>query len=130
MAEPRHDSNAVYYSRDAAKGGELHKIYTADAIDGGETLAIDLPQMRVEGLASYGRVVAFTATTKEEMALYTSESGNLEKRRVVPSSAILSDANKRYLVGTGNLAKNPRSFEIFVFDLSTGRYTEYTPKNG
>ncbi len=129
MAEPRHDSNIVYYAKDAAKGAELHKIYAADAIEGNETLAVDLTPMRVEGLASYGRLVAFTAATKEEMALYTSKSGHLEKRRVVPSSAILSDANERYLIGTGNLAKNPRSFEIFIFDLSTGNYGEYTPKS-
>ncbi len=128
VAEPRHDSDIVYFTKDVAKGGELHKVYGADAVEGKESLVVDPPSLRIEGLAADGRFVAFTGTTKDEMVLYTSESGNLEKRRSIPPSAILSDASRRYLVGSGNLAKNPRSYELFIFDLSTGKFREYTPK--
>ena len=130
MAEPRHDSNMVYYTKDVAKGGELHKVYSADAIEGKESLAVDPPPMRIEGLASRGGMIAFTGTTKEEMGLFASMSGSLEKKQVIPPSATLSDASERYLVGSGNLAKNPRSLELFIFDLSSGKFTEYTPKAG
>jgi len=130
MAEPRHDSNMVYFTKDVAKGGELHKIYSADATRGGESLAVDTPPMRIEGLASQGNLLAFTGATKEAMGLFTSKDGSFEKRQEVPPSATLSDASEGYLVGSGNLAKNPRSLEIFIFDHSSGKYTEYTPKAG
>jgi len=130
MAEPRHDSNTVYYTKDVAKGGELHKIYCSDAVEGRESLAVDTPRMRIEGFASYGRLIAFTGATREEVGLFTSEAGSLEKRHVVPPSAALSDASERYLVGSGVLAKNPRSLELFIFDLQSGKFSEYTPKAG
>jgi dienelactone hydrolase len=130
MAEPRHDSNIVHYTKDVARGGELHKIYRSDAIEGKESLAVDTPPLRIEGFASRGNLIAFTGATKEEMGLFTSKAASLEKRRVVPPSATLSDANERYLVGSGVLARNPRSLELFIFDLSSGKFTDYTPKAG
>lgn len=130
FADPKHDSNLVHYTKDVAKGGELHKVYAADVIDGKEVLIVDPPPMRIEGLASDGKLVAFTGSTKDEMALYTTDSLSPEKRRTVPPTATLTDATKKHLVGWGNLLKNPRSSELFIFDLSTGKYSEYTPKEG
>src|SRR6266699_3845959 len=75
--------------------------------------------MRIEGLASDGKLVAFTGSTKDEMALYTAESLSPEKRRTVPPTATLTGATKKH-----------RSSELFIFDLSTGKYSEYTPKEG
>ena len=130
MAEPRHDSNTIYFTKDVAKGGELHQIFRCDAVVGKESLVVDMPPMRIEGFASSGSMIAFTGATKEEMGLFTSKAGTLEKRQVVPPSATLSDASERHLVGSGVLAGNPRSLELFIFDLSSGRFTEYTPKAG
>lgn len=130
VAEPRHDSNTVFYTKDVAKGAELHKVYRADALAGKESLAVDTPPMRVEGLATDGGMVAFTGATKDEMALYTSESGSWERRQRVHPSAVLSDASRDLLVGSGNLAGDARSYELFVFDLSANELREYTPKKG
>ncbi len=130
FADTKHDSNLVHYTKDVAKGGELHKVYAADVIDGKETLTVDPLPMRIEGLASDGKLVAFTGSTKDEMALYTAESLSPEKRRTVPPTATLTGATKKHLVGWGNLSRNPRSSELFIFDLSTGKYSEYTPKEG
>jgi dipeptidyl aminopeptidase/acylaminoacyl peptidase len=130
FADPKHDSNMVRYTKDVSKGGELHKVYAADVIAGKETLTVDPPPMRIEGLASDGKLVAFTGSTKDEMALYTAESSSPEKRQTVPPMTTLTDATKKHLVGWGNLSKNPRSSELFIFDLSTGKYSEYTPKEG
>lgn len=130
MAEPDHDSNLVYYTRDAAKGGELHKVYAADAVEGKEELAVDPPPMRIEGLAAAGDLVGFTGSTKEDTALYTSLSGDLEKRQRLPPSAFLFDVARDYLVGFGTLANNPRSSELFIFHSSSGKYAEYTPRVG
>ncbi len=130
LAPPRHASNEVFYTKDIAKGAELHKIYKADAIEGGETLAADVQSMRIEGLATSEAMVAFTGATKEEIAIYTSESGTLEKRTKLDALAVLTDASQKYLVGYGWLEKDPRSYELFIFDLSTGQLQKYTPKSG
>ena len=130
LADPKHGSNLVHYTKDVAKGGELHKVYVSDALEGKETLAVDPPPMRIEGLASDDGFVAFTGTTKQEMAIYTSTSGSLEKRRTVQPGAVVSDANRKYVVGFGSLAKDPRSSEMFIFDSSTNDYAEYTPTAG
>jgi dipeptidyl aminopeptidase/acylaminoacyl peptidase len=129
-AEPRHNANDVFFTKDTAKGAEVHKIYRADASEGNESLAVDVPPMRVEGLATYDDMVAFTGATNEEIALYASESGNLEKRAKLGKLASLTDASRKHLVGYGSLANDPRSYELFIFDLSTGEVQEYTPKPG
>ncbi len=129
-ATPRHVSNEVFYTIDTAKGAELHKIYQADATEGGEALAVDVQSMRIEGLATAGAMVAFTGATKEEIAIFTSESGSMEKRTKLGALAIVTDASRKYLVGYGWLEGNPRSYELFIFNLSTGQLQTYTPKPG
>jgi dipeptidyl aminopeptidase/acylaminoacyl peptidase len=130
VADPRHDSDLVYFTRDAAKGAELHKVHVVDAVRGGEKLAVDVHSMRVEGLATSGKVIAFTAATNEDIGLYMSESGQPEKKAKLGGVGVLTDASPNYLVGCGVLAKNPRSMEIFIFKVATGEYTEFTPKAG
>jgi len=129
-ATPRHECNEVFYTKDTAKGAEFHKIYKNDTIQRKETLAVDVQSMRIEGLATAQDMIAFTGATKEEMALYTAKSGSLEKRTKLEALAALTDANPNYLVGYGWLENNPRSNELFIFDLSTGQMQEYTPKLG
>ena len=130
-ATPRHDANSVFYTKDMAKGAELHKVFMADALgEANETLAVDAPPMRIEGLANAGTMVAFTGATKEEMAVYTSKSGSLEKRMKLDSFAFVTDVNHTYIVGYGVLAKNPRSSEIFLFDMVRNKQAVYTPKTG
>lgn len=129
-ASPRHDSDLVYFTRDEAKGAELHKIRVADAVLGGEKLVVDVPEMRVEGLATSGKTVSFTGATKEDVGLYSAESGGIEKKAKFSTFVMLTDASKDYLVGSGTLARNPRSSELFIFEIATGEYSEYTPKAG
>lgn len=130
FALPKHDSNLVYFTKDVSKGAELHKVYVTDAILGGETLAVDPPPVRIEGLASQGKFVAFTGANKDEMAIYTATSEVPERRQRVPPLTAVTDTTKEYVGGWGSLAKNPRSSELFIFDLSTSKYSEYTPKIG
>jgi dienelactone hydrolase len=130
VADPRRERDLVYFTRDAAKGAELHKIHSVDAVEGGEKLVVDVPEMRVLGLASSGNVIAFTAAGKEDVGLYLAESGSIEKKAKFASYAELTDSSEDYLVGFGDLAKNPRSSEIFIFKLGTSEYSEYTPVAG
>jgi pimeloyl-ACP methyl ester carboxylesterase len=132
VADPRHDSDLVYFARDMAKGAELHKICVTDAVHAGEKLALDGPDMRVEGLATAGRMIAFTASSKDDVGLLTvSEPGGaIEKRAKFEMYVALTDASKDYLVGFGSIAKNPRSSEVFIFKLASGEKLEFTPRAG
>ena len=130
VAVPRHDSNSVAYIKDTAKGRELHLVYRADAINGGESPAAEMAPMRVEGLAMHGDRVAFSASTASEAAVYLSEAGHLEKKAKLESFASVTDMNEHYVVGVGFLAKNPRSIEIFILDLFSGDFHQFTPHPG
>ncbi len=130
VADPRHDSDLVYFTRDAAKGAELHNVHFVDAVKGNEKLAVEMPESRILGLATSGKTIAFTGANKQEVGLYAAESGSVDKRASFASYAELTDASPDYLVGFGDLAKNPRSLEIFIFKQATGEYFEYTPKPG
>ncbi|HME18602.1 MAG TPA: alpha/beta fold hydrolase, partial [Nitrososphaerales archaeon] len=130
VALPRHDSNSVVYLKDTAKGRELHLVYRVDAVDGGESPAVEMTPMRVEGLAMSGERVALTASTAEEAAVYLSESGRLEKKARLESFAQVTDMNDNFVVGAGFLAKNPRSSEIFILNISSGEFRQFTPRPG
>src|SRR6266516_7811129 len=67
FADPKHDSNLVHYTKDVAKGGELHKVYAADVIDGKETLTVDPLPMRIEGLATDGNPYGRDEETSRRM---------------------------------------------------------------
>ena len=130
VAAPRRSSDTVFYLKDTAKGRELHQVYRADAAKGEEALAAEMPPMRVEGMAMSGEKVAFSAFTQDEAAIYLAESGRLEKKVKLESLANVTDFNDEYIVGAGILAKDPRSLEIFILDVASGEFRQYTPRPG
>src|SRR5262245_60406691 len=56
VADPRHDTDLVYFTRDAAKGAELHNVHVVDAVKGKESLAVEVPGLRVLGVATSGKI--------------------------------------------------------------------------
>jgi pimeloyl-ACP methyl ester carboxylesterase len=129
-ALPRRTTNDFYYPRDAAKGAEHHKIFKANCLEGQEVLAVDVPEMRVNMLAYYGDLVAFTAASKDSAGLFTSESGKIEKRADLGGFTFVNDVNENFVAGMGVLSGNPRAYELFFFDLGSNQMEVYTPKEG
>ena len=130
VALPRHDTNNVFYIKDTAKGRELHLLYRADSVRGDESVAVDMSPMRIEGLGMWGGEVAFTGSTKDEIAIYAAKSGRIERRAKFDTYAFVTDFNGAFIVGAGTLAKNPRSQELFIFDTATGGLNQFTPRPG
>lgn len=130
LASPRRNADEFYYVRDTGKGAEKHKIFRASTTQGGETLAVDVPDQRIGGFAYYGDMVGFTASGKDASALYTAKDGVIEKRADVSGSTFATDLNEKYLAGMGHLAGNPRTYELFFFDLGRGTMRVFTPKEG
>ena len=129
-AIPRRTTNDFYYLRDVAKGAEKYKIFRTSTTDGGETLAVDVPDQRVSGFAFCGDMVGFTASSKEASALYTSKSGSIEKRADVGGFTFVNDLDAQYLAGMGVLAGNSRTYELFFYDLGKGEMKIFTPNEG
>lgn len=131
VALPRPESPYVVFTRDVARGRELHKLFYVDAYSGGEKLLADTPLMRIFGVGFDGSKVAFTGATAEETAIYLARlDGSWEKIHRLSSLAFVTDVKGEYITGSGNLRGDPRSSEIFVYNLDTGEFKVYTPKPG
>ena len=130
VAIPRHETNNLYYIKDTARGRELHLLYRGDSAGGEESVAADMAPMRIEGLGNWGDEAAFTGATKDDLVIYTTKSGRLERKAKLDALAFVTDFNGAYIVGAGTLAKNPRSQELFIFDTATGELKQFTPRPG
>ncbi len=130
VATPRNVTDTVFYAKDTAKGRELHLLYRADAVRREESLAADMQPMRIAGIAMSGETAAFTAATRDELAVYVAESGRLEKKAKFDSMAFVTDISGDYIVGSGILAENPRSQELFVINVGSGEFKVVTPRAG
>ncbi len=130
VAMPRPNSPYVVYTRDVTKGMEQHKIFYKDANNGEERL-LDMEPMRIFSMAFDGSRIAFAGATARENALYlTKVGGSPEKLCVMDTVAFVSDIEDRYIVGFGNMGRNPYTYELFIYDLTKGEYEVYSPKQG
>ena len=129
VARPRPTSPYVMYTRDVTKGMEQHKVFYMDANDGEERLLVEMDPMRIFSMTFDGSSVAFVGATAKENALYLAGiGGSLEKLCVMDTIAFVSDIEDRYIVGFGNMLKNPYTYELFIYDISKGEYEVYSPK--
>ena len=130
-ARPRHPDTKVIYIRDVARGRELHRIFSTDLQRGGEEVFVDAPPMRIFGLAYDGRRLAFSGATMSGMALYLAEESGEPCELLRPEGIMTpTDVSDRYIVGSGILSGDPRSMELFIYDLKEGRLRVYTPRRG
>jgi pimeloyl-ACP methyl ester carboxylesterase len=131
IAEPRQDASKVFFARDQSKGGELSKIFVvrADKPEK-EYLLAEMEAVRVLGLASFDEsTVGFAGGTSSNLSLYLAREGSsCEKVAELPGLAIVTDANEKYVVGSGFLRKTAISEELFFLEIATRKLTIFTPK--
>ncbi len=131
FALTRAESREVVFTRDVSKGRELQKPYVTFVDKPEERLIADVPPARVLGISFYGSRVVYIGATAESVDLYMLDfSGNWERLTTFTAMAFLTDFNGRYAVGHGILSGNPRAYELFIFDVESGRLTTYTPRRG
>ncbi len=127
----RTKSPYVIFLRDITKGRELHRLFMVDARGGEERLIAETPLMRIFSASYDGSKIAFTGATSGGIGLYISDlKGNWEKLTDLDIIAFTTDLNDKYIVGFGNLRKDPRTFELFIYDMDTSELKVYTPKEG
>lgn len=130
VARPRKSSPLVVFTRDVAAGRELQVPYVVDVRGGEEEVLADVPPMRFFGMVWDGERLVFSGSTAEGMGIYLARRGYFEKLMDLKVIAYPTDIEGDIVVGAGMLRGDPRSAELFIYDLGTGDFSVYTPKEG
>ena len=130
LARPTPKSKYVVFTRDVTRGMELQKPFIVSVEGGAEELLADTPPMRFFGMVWDGERLVFSAASATGMGLYLARKGSYEKLMDIDTIMFPTDIDGDIVVGAGLLHKNPRSQELFFYDLSSNEYKVYTPKEG
>ncbi len=121
----------VFYTRDVTKGKELSQIYIYDLEEEAEKKALEMTPTRVIGVSYNDDKVVYTGAAEDGVALFMGDLfGKAEKLVSKPTWMFVSSFDGRYVVGTGQFKGNPRSMELFRYDVSSGEFLVFTPKEG
>ena len=122
----------VVFSVDVTKGKELSKVYSVDI----ENMEIKEEQetepKRIMGLAFDGKRIAFSGSLPEKVTLNLIDLEK-EKEEVLHEDRrpfFVTGLDGQWIGGAGWLSGNPRSMELFFYDLGEGVFNEFTPKEG
>ncbi len=130
VAPVKSKSPLVIYTRDVRSGRELHQIFSINVIDVKEKVIVDFEPKRIFGISFDGEKIAFSCAGEKEVEIYTAKpEKEYEKVYGVNAVAIVSSNNKNLIAGYGSF-KDPRIFEIFIYNLENGEFKIYTPKEG
>ncbi|MEZ0394131.1 MAG: S9 family peptidase [Desulfurococcaceae archaeon] len=121
--------HSVYYLRDETGGREQHSVYLYD-LWSGEVAKVADELGRVWSLVAHRDVAYATYATGDRLKLARIDSEGVHDLVDLNTIVYLSDANDRYVVGEGSLKGDPRSAELFIYDLKTGDITSFTPAEG
>ena len=129
VAKPVEESPLVIYLKDVTKGREQHLIYKADSRTGDSEKLAEFTPMRIFGIAFDGEKIAFTGASQKDISLYLAKiNGGIEKLYTLNTIASVTDLNDKYIVGSGMLKMDPKTMEIFIYNLETNEFTIYTPR--
>ncbi|MEM0044121.1 MAG: S9 family peptidase [Sulfolobales archaeon] len=120
----------VVFTRDIARGRELQKLGYIDLSRDEEIIIDDIEPMRIFSIVNKSSMIIFTGATEKSIALYMIRRDSVEKLVELANIVFATDASDDLVVGSGNLRGNPRSSEIFIYNISTGEMKIYTPREG
>ncbi len=131
VAIPRHsESNTIIYTYDVAHGKELHRLCIVDIEKGTENCLEDLDPMRIFSLVWNGTTIALVGSTSEALYLVIIREGHVVRKRRLDFLIEVSDIYGEHVVGHGMLAGNPRSSELFVYNIGNDEFKVFTPRQG
>ncbi len=131
MVKPRPEDREVIYGRDVTPGKELTQLYINTPYGDKEEAALEMEPSRVIGVDRYKDRIAYTAPSKDGISIFLGEiGGKAEPIYTAMKWMFVSRYTGKYIFGFGQLKGNPRSMELFRYDLDTGEFIEYTPKEG
>ncbi len=121
----------ILYTKDIERGREQHRAYLYN-FDKRETVVVeDMHPLRVTGITFDGEKFVVSGGTMKGQELWRIEpSGEAEKVYETDKIIFAWSVEKNIIGGSGILAGDPRSVELFVFDMDTGEFKVVTPKEG
>jgi len=131
LVRPKPEYKYVVYGRDVTKGMELTQLYVNTPYGDGEEPAFEMQATRVIGVDMFKNRIAYTGATNKGISIFIGErGGKAEEVYTSPAMIFVSAFTGKYIFGTGQLHGNPRSFELFRYNLDNGEFQVYTPKEG
>jgi len=124
-------SPLVFFTRDVGKGRELHRVYVTDVRDQVERVVPSIDPRRITGICFDGETVAISAVGEEAVELWTLKpDGSAEAVFKTSDLLFVTSIDRNRIAGSGILKGNPRSWELFVYELDEGEFRVYTPEEG
>ena len=129
--KPVSKSPLVFYTVDATKGREQHKLYAVDVVSGEQVLEVEIEPRRIFGAGWDGETLAFSSATAKSVELWMRrKDGSIEKLLDTDKILSVSDVEGDFIAGSGLLKGNPRSRELFFYNVESREFIEYTVKEG
>lgn len=130
VADIKSTSPLVIYVRDVSGGKELHQVFTINVNDFKEEVAVDFKPKRIFGISFDGERTAFSCAGEREIEIYIAEpEKKYEKVYGVNALVIVSSNHENLVAGYGSF-RDPRIFEMFIYNLEEENFKVYTPKPG
>ena len=131
LVKPKPEYDFLVYGRDTTKGMELTQLYLNSVYGDKEEPAIEMKPTRVIGVAMHEKKIVYTGASEKGVSIFMADlGGKAEELYTQMTLMFASDFNGKYVFGMGQLRGNPRSYEIFRYDVEKGEFTVYTPKEG
>ena len=131
LVKPKPEYDFIVYGRDTTKGMELTQLYINSVLGGKEEPALEMKPTRVIGVAMHDKKIVYTGASEKGVSIFMSEiGGKAEELYTKMALMFTSDFNGKYVFGVGQLHGNPRSYEIFRYNVERDEFTVYTPKEG
>ncbi|MCE4598987.1 MAG: alpha/beta fold hydrolase [Desulfurococcales archaeon] len=129
-ASPR--SHWILYSLDISHGRESSSLVALNVVTREKVVIEGFGMARVTGIAWDGSKAGVTVSTDRgfELRIVDSSSWVVEDVYRTDRPIFASDMDNGVLVGTGHLAGDPRSTELFLYYLGESRFVDYTPLRG
>jgi len=124
------DLRRLVFTRDIGKGRELQHIGEIDLLNDKVKIYDNIEPMRIFSFAVDEEKIVFTGATMKDIGLYMIKRDTVEKLAVMPAFASVNDVREDLIVGSGVLMKNPKSSELFIYNISTNNLEILTPKEG
>ncbi|MCD6444375.1 S9 family peptidase [Candidatus Bathyarchaeota archaeon] len=124
-------SPLAVFTKDVSRGREQQRAYLVDVRNGKLKEIEEVEPRRITEVCFDGETVALSTASEEVVELWIARpDGSAEKvyqtRNILFASSIYHDK----IVGTGVLKGDPKTYEIFIYDLDSGEFKIYTPKEG
>jgi len=125
------DSPLAVYTKDVSRGREQQRAYLVDVRNGKRREIGEVEPRRITEVCFDGKTVALSTASEEAVELWIAKpDGSAEKVYQTRDLLFASSIYHGRIAGVGVLRGDPRTYEIFIYDLSDGEFTVYTPKEG